>query len=149
MCNRCLQARDYGKARAGISLVGTAGLARLDRAGRARSPNGIIGHVGPCLCRWSLNRRSGASWPDPSISGGRARINYSSQTINVSCGCWCVRSRSDGQCRQPRGGEISIPTGRNSVGIQTLVGPRVSTRLAVPEPVWACRETGSIRGRTA
>ncbi len=47
----CLQARDYGKARVGVGLVGTAGLARVGCMGRARSPNGIIGHVGTCLCR--------------------------------------------------------------------------------------------------
>ena len=68
----CLQARGYGKARAGISLVGTAGLARLGPRGSTKRPNGIIGHVGPCLCRWSPDGRSGTSLPDPSISGGRA-----------------------------------------------------------------------------
>ena len=47
-------------------------LARLGRVDGMESPNGIIGHVGPCLCRWSPDGRSGTSLPGPSISGGRA-----------------------------------------------------------------------------
>ena len=46
----CLQARGYGKARVGIGIVGTAGPARLGCMGSAGSTNGIIGHVGACLC---------------------------------------------------------------------------------------------------
>jgi hypothetical protein len=73
----CLQAKELWKGPSrhrarGTGRAGVVAVALLGRMSHARSPNGIIGHVGTCLCRLASHRRSGASWQDPSITGGRA-----------------------------------------------------------------------------
>ena len=64
--------------------MGSAGLARLGRVGSTKCPNGIIGHVGPCLCRWSPD---GQGWPRRAESRSSAsRLGASAKTSDSRLG---------------------------------------------------------------